>query len=1654
MKPIVYFATLLIANATYVQVGGTKNTEPSDSKGIRKNIQSLDCSEVVNNGELTASVLASGVTTVIPYMASNSKASVTYNKNGGPDDVLNDIDITGYYHFLGNRSFDNVVNEPFGNIAENIIYNSPSLSEEGNAKIESYLAIKHGITLDQTAGQSYINSSGTEIYNVDGVYDDFDKGIIVIGQDDKGALDQRISKSMNAGSILTLVKDKDFTSANNSSVQTSLGDGNFLVTGHNGRAITFTEDFTNSDKANKRMMRTWAFDETGTVGNVHIAMETSDLTLPDNTDNKLYAILSTDQSFDGSDSAIEMTKDGDYWSAELNPEDGNLMTFAINEVSNELAPGGVSNNIIAWLKSESGTNTTTDGENVTTWNNSISNHPVYNLQHIPVISAINGSALDIPIYSSPPSYESNYENLINFHPTVYFKNERNIERLSVQEVNNSNSLLHSKNIKSSTVYCVENIERLFVQEVNNSNSLLHSKNIKSSTVYCVGSPHTEIRKSEDFWTGFERDYVHIPIMIDRGYVTFFEENPSPIPDRFIDTNITWHYKEVAIVKVEAQDLDKADVAYTKNSGSKYTLSDVNLSHGRYDVLGNCGNGNSFNEPFGHIVETIIYDSPKISDADNAKIESYLAIKYGITLDQSTPQSYINSEGIEIYDADGVFDNFDKNIFGIGQDDKGSLDQRISKSSNARFILILSNDADFTSANTDAGRTSLGNGNFLVTGHNGMATTFTVAFDGNDNARMPRVWAFDETGTVGNVHIAIKTSDVAVPDNDNLYAILSADQSFDGSDSVIEMTNDGTYWSAEVGPENGNYMTFAVNEVSDELAPGGVSNNIIAWLKSESGTNTTTDGENVTTWNNSISNHPVYNLQHIPVISAVNGSALDIPVRSAPPSYESSYENLINFHPTVYFKSGRNIERLFVQEVNNNSSSMHAKKIKSSTVYCIGSPHSKGRGSEDFWSGFEHNYVHIPIMIDRGHITFFEEDVSSPTPDRFLDANLSWYNDEAAIIKMKAQDLDNADVTYTKNSGSKHTLNGVNLSHGSYDVLGNWGNSNLFNEPFGRIVETIIYDSPEISDADNAKIESYLAIKYGITLDQSTPQSYINSEGIEIYDADGVFDNFDKNIFGIGQDDKGSLDQRISKSSNARSILILSNDADFTSTNTDVGRTSLGDGNFLVTGHNGMATTFTAAFDDNDNSRMPRIWAFDETGTVGNVHIAMKTSDVTLPDNTNDKLYAVLSTDQSFDGSDSVIEMTNDGSYWSTEMDPEDGNFMSFIIKEKQEESSIDIVALTTDYNLYYYKYNKGEIANGVWEKIPGTGIAATRKISDGVARFQDFDMISKNNIVATHLFNRGHNTYRWDGERWMALPVTDGGTGSISIAHDGTVFTVQDNKVHYLNGDKWTTLNISEPGWSSTGHIHDIDAFSRNEMYASDFYENLVRWNGSRMYVMAESLKEGGGSIHAYELSVGKDRSIFVCDYNPWRSDRKGIYEFDWSDELWIKKNTIMDDIINLEALTSDKLVAVDVSGKVYFWDGTDQRTPLSKIGSDGNSLKFIKASIGESTTPRSYRHSRTIDFETVSDLKNYTGEISMNKVVLYPNPANNKLHIRVNKAIRRASVEIYSMDGNLVYKKSNLSLSNGYSSISNLEQLLSSGSYVLKIRHKNGIISKIIIKK
>ncbi|MEJ0029117.1 MAG: hypothetical protein WDO15_01530 [Bacteroidota bacterium] len=87
---------------------------------------------------------------------------------------------------------------------------------------------------------------------------------------------------------------------------------------------------------------------------------------------------------------------------------------------------------------------------------------------------------------------------------------------------------------------------------------------------------------------------------------------------------------------------------------------------------------------GDLSEVVLYNTA-LTSTDRQKIESYLAIKYGITLDQSSGgYDYLSSTGATIYPATTSHANYLLNIAGIAKDNGSGINSTcFAKSEHAK-----------------------------------------------------------------------------------------------------------------------------------------------------------------------------------------------------------------------------------------------------------------------------------------------------------------------------------------------------------------------------------------------------------------------------------------------------------------------------------------------------------------------------------------------------------------------------------------------------------------------------------------------------------------------------------------------------------------------------------------------------------------------------------------------------------------------------------------------------------------------------------------------------------------------------------------------------------------------------------------------------------
>lgn len=221
-----------------------------------------------------------------------------------------------------------------------------------------------------------------------------------------------------------------------------------------------------------------------------------------------------------------------------------------------------------------------------------------------------------------------------------------------------------------------------------------------------------------------------------------------------------------------------------------------------------------------IAEIMVYNTG-VSVTQANQIESYLALKYGITLDQTTPTNYVYSNGSIIWSA-SIAGSYNRDIAGIGSDVTNSLSQKKSRSiNNPSDVMIetgsiLSDKMAFMWAN------------------NGAATgTITSVPAINGMNRISRAWKVEENnGDLGVLKISYPSS--ALPGSISIPKLItSSDGTFSGgTTNTYTGTLTGGNWEYLVNISDGTVFSFgqlgditppnitSISVASGTLAPSG------------------------------------------------------------------------------------------------------------------------------------------------------------------------------------------------------------------------------------------------------------------------------------------------------------------------------------------------------------------------------------------------------------------------------------------------------------------------------------------------------------------------------------------------------------------------------------------------------------------------------------------------------------------------------------------------------------------------------------------------------------------------------------------------------------------------------------------------------------------
>ena len=157
-----------------------------------------------------------------------------------------------------------------------------------------------------------------------------------------------------------------------------------------------------------------------------------------------------------------------------------------------------------------------------------------------------------------------------------------------------------------------------------------------------------------------------------------------------------------------EDASNGSSAYVNGTQEQLFTADQDGKTGAFFEVGSWGNGESSTSKFqGHIFEGIVYKD-LLSTQEQNQVETYLALKYGITLSHD----YLASDATTLWDATANA-SYSNDIAGIGRDDNSALNQKQSTSHSGGLLAVgLGSIATDNDANSNTFSSDL---SFLVWG---------------------------------------------------------------------------------------------------------------------------------------------------------------------------------------------------------------------------------------------------------------------------------------------------------------------------------------------------------------------------------------------------------------------------------------------------------------------------------------------------------------------------------------------------------------------------------------------------------------------------------------------------------------------------------------------------------------------------------------------------------------------------------------------------------------------------------------------------------------------------------------------------------------------------------------------------------------------------
>jgi len=480
-----------------------------------------------------------------------------------------------------------------------------------------------------------------------------------------------------------------------------------------------------------------------------------------------------------------------------------------------------------------------------------------------------------------------------------------------------------------------------------------------------------------------------------------------------------------------------------------------------------------------------------------------------------------------------------------------------------------------------------------------------------------------------------------------------------------------------------------------VTPGNVPNNLELWMKADASTSTTTNNSRVDSWGDNSAN----------AFSVVKGSTNG-------PRYMT---DAINFNPALSFtRSGGEYMKIPLASVtgtglditpspdaaitNPSSMSIFAAFLTdqggAGTIISRATSNSR---SYQLWLGDRDRVVHYTLARTSGTgqgdpnsginygITHARNDpkISSLVVDIAGASLVNDPNEATGKIKKYVNGYLDPLTTYTDGDAGFGTGETTNMDV-TIGARRNSNNTNVGNLLQGNVAEIIIYDRA-LTALERQRVETYMAIKYGITLgyndeyykwenspNHTTTFGYSGTSNDYVLSDNSIAWNgsdnagFGYNVFGIARDDDSGLSQLKSKSvhvaeiTKETSVLTMEDESGSISNDRD----------YLLVGNNGADVQLQSSdVPERVSSTINRIWkARESSNDVGTIRLDFDLSQWSISGSTD--LELIISNNSDLTNYKNITGTYNSGTktVTFTGLNLEDGEYFTLAKLEEMDDS--------------------------------------------------------------------------------------------------------------------------------------------------------------------------------------------------------------------------------------------------------------------------------------------------------------------------------------------------------------------------------------------------